>query len=432
MQKAVRAGVYGLFALSCIGVFVKPAVCAAGVQTALRLCAKTLVPSLFPFLVLSGFFLRSGFCTVCGARLAPLTRRLFRLPGESAGVVLLSMLGGFPVGIKMTAQLFKDGVITQKQAQKMCLFCFNAGPAFVVSALGAGVYGSTRIGFLLYGALCLSACTLGLLLRFTDKKSAKNEPKYDSRVVRVQFSAAFTKSVSDALQTTLQICAWVALFGGVSAMVEALPLPESIHLLFLCITEVTNGAVAAAAHLPLPAVAAVVSFGGLAVHCQVLADLLQCRVCAVPFFTARIGGAVLAALYCFILLKIFPCEVGVFAGSTPLTHAASSVSVPAGAALLLCAVLFLWEVETKKKVCYNTDKVRGFENMEKHGKIEIAPKCEYCVHARPSPDGETVLCPKKGVMEKDSKCRKYKYDILKRRPKKKPKLQEFSAEDFEL
>lgn len=70
--------------------------------------------------------------------------------------------------------------------------------------------------------------------------------------------------------------------------------------------------------------------------------------------------------------------------------------------------------------------------MGKNEKVEIAPKCEYCVHARPSPDGKTVLCPKKGVMEKDSKCRKYKYDILKRQPKKKPKLQEFSAEDFEL
>ena len=77
-------------------------------------------------------------------------------------------------------------------------------------------------------------------------------------------------------------------------------------------------------------------------------------------------------------------------------------------------------------------KQTGVTEMKKQAKVEIAPKCEYCVHARPSPDGETVLCPKKGVVEKDSKCRKYKYDILKRQPKHKPKLQEFSAEDFEL
>ena len=139
MQKALRVWVYGIFAAACIGLFLRPQICAAGVQNALLLCAKTLVPSLFPFLVLSGFFLRSGLCTICGARLSHFTTRLFRLPGESAGVWLLSMVGGFPVGIQMTANLFADGQITKRQAVTMCLFCFNAGPAFVLSAVGGAL-----------------------------------------------------------------------------------------------------------------------------------------------------------------------------------------------------------------------------------------------------------------------------------------------------
>ena len=65
-------------------------------------------------------------------------------------------------------------------------------------------------------------------------------------------------------------------------------------------------------------------------------------------------------------------------------------------------------------------------------KQEIAPKCEYCAYGRRSPDGETVLCEKKGIVTRDRVCRKYKYDILKRIPKRKAKLPTFSAEDFEL
>lgn len=65
-------------------------------------------------------------------------------------------------------------------------------------------------------------------------------------------------------------------------------------------------------------------------------------------------------------------------------------------------------------------------------KSEISPKCEYCVHGRLSPDGETVLCPKKGVMRREDSCRRYQYDILKRKPRKAPELPSFSAEDFEL
>ena len=159
MRKLFLACTYALCAAAGICLFLEPEICTAGIYHALTLCAKTLIPTLFPFMVVSGFFLRSGMSAVCGAHLSRLTARVFRLPGESAGILLLSMIGGFPVGIKMTAQLFSDKRITQKQAARMCLFCINAGPAFVISAVGAGFYKSTKIGVLLYGALCLSALT---------------------------------------------------------------------------------------------------------------------------------------------------------------------------------------------------------------------------------------------------------------------------------
>lgn len=355
MRRALRVCVYGIFAAAGIGLFLKPQICAEGVQNSLSLCAETLVPSLFPFLVLSGFFLRSGLCTLCGVWLSPFTARLFRLPGESAGVLLLSMVGGFPVGVKMTENLLESGKISQKQAARMCLFCFNAGPAFVLSAVGTGLYGSTRVGGVLYGALCLSALTVGIVLRFTAPKSAASTKKGESCVLHIRLSTAFTQSVGEGMQVTLQICAWVALFGGISALLKDLPLPEGIHRVLIYVTEVTNGVHTAAGHLPLPAVEAILSFGGLAVHCQVLGDLTRCGVSYLHFFCARTVSAVLSALYCRLLLSVFPCEVRTFAGTAVQSHAGVSVSVPASAALLLCAVLFLWEVESKRKVCYNTD-----------------------------------------------------------------------------
>lgn len=63
---------------------------------------------------------------------------------------------------------------------------------------------------------------------------------------------------------------------------------------------------------------------------------------------------------------------------------------------------------------------------------KIDPKCEYCEHGRLSPDGETVLCPKKGVVARDFSCRRFRYDIMKRTPRKPPKPRSFSEEDFKL
>ena len=61
------------------------------------------------------------------------------------------------------------------------------------------------------------------------------------------------------------------------------------------------------------------------------------------------------------------------------------------------------------------------------------PRCAYCIRGKLSADKESVLCPKKGVMDKDFSCRKFRYDPLKRVPEAaKPRLPEFSPEDFEL
>ena len=37
-------------------------------------------------------------------------------------------------------------------------------------------------------------------------------------------------------------------------------------------------------------------------------------------------------------------------------------------------------------------------------KKSIPPACEYCSRGNCAPDGKTVLCPKKGVMQKNSSC----------------------------
>ena len=71
-----------------------------------------------------------------------------------------------------------------------------------------------------------------------------------------------------------------------------------------------------------------------------------------------------------------------------------------------------------KKTVFNTEK--------------IEPACEYCQSGKPAPDGESVLCAKKGVVPKSYRCKKYKYAIMKRAPKKAPKLQQLDTEDFSI
>ncbi len=57
--------------------------------------------------------------------------------------------------------------------------------------------------------------------------------------------------------------------------------------------------------------------------------------------------------------------------------------------------------------------------------------CALCENATPLPtsNGEEcdMLCEKHGVVHGDYSCRKFRYDLLKRAPKEKPKLSSYHA-----
>lgn len=58
--------------------------------------------------------------------------------------------------------------------------------------------------------------------------------------------------------------------------------------------------------------------------------------------------------------------------------------------------------------------------------------CRNCRHGRLSPEGDKVLCVKKGIVDPDGSCRRYSYDPLKRVPRKMPAVREANPEDFDL
>ena len=63
----------------------------------------------------------------------------------------------------------------------------------------------------------------------------------------------------------------------------------------------------------------------------------------------------------------------------------------------------------------------------------IEPACEYCALGKLTSDGKNVLCKKKGVTALHFKCRRFRYDPLRRIPKRPvPTTAEFTKEDFEL
>ena len=230
-----------LTALVCLFLFTRPEICSEGVRSGILLAAETVVPSLFPFMTVASFLLRSGLGEAAGKPFDKVCEKLFRLPGVLAPVIIMSQIGGFPIGAKMTYELLKKNAITENEAQRACLFCINAGPAFVIGTVGSEMLGSVKAGVLLYISTVSASFFTGIFSMALYDKAAEEKGKSEIPFTLCDPVGAFVRSVGDATNDVIKICAWVVIFKTVCDGLSTLPIPPGAALFFEFILEVTNG-----------------------------------------------------------------------------------------------------------------------------------------------------------------------------------------------
>ena len=116
----------------------------------LKLCGNVIVPSLFPFFVLSSLVVELGMSRYLGRLFQPVMAPLFRVNGACASALALGFVGGYPVGARTAISLYQNGQCSKTEAERLLAFCNNSGPAFIFGVVGAGVFGSGALGLLLY------------------------------------------------------------------------------------------------------------------------------------------------------------------------------------------------------------------------------------------------------------------------------------------
>ena len=89
----------GLSVLICIvGLTLEPGFASQAARDGIKLCLDVIVPSLFPFFVLSTLTVELGLARYLGKVLEKVMRPLFRLNGACSAAVVLGFVGGYPVG----------------------------------------------------------------------------------------------------------------------------------------------------------------------------------------------------------------------------------------------------------------------------------------------------------------------------------------------
>ena len=283
-----------LWALILVSVMVlllwRSAVAMEAVRRGLTLCARSVIPALFPYFVVSGLFISLGFADGVGRRLEPLTRRLFGVGGAGASAFFLGLLGGYPVGGRTVGQLYRAGRLSKDEAERLLAFCNNAGPSFILGVGGVGCFGSLRTGVYLYLIHAFSAVLVGVLFR-------KKAPVLGQKV---RYSAtfepvpAFVRAVGEAAEGMVRLCGFVVFFLVILALIT--DLTGLNHPVLLGMAELTTGVTALEGRPgDLVWAAALLGWGGLSVHGQTAAVLSDTDLGLGRYFLGKILQAIFSA-----------------------------------------------------------------------------------------------------------------------------------------
>ncbi len=292
----------------------------AGCTYGLLLWYQILLPSLLPFLLLTGLLCRTTRFHTPTKLLTPATSKLLRLPGIYTVPLLFGILSGVPVGASLLAE------VAPKRARiplYPLVISTVLSPGFLSGFLCTHCFRRPEYcgAYLLWFYGCHILFSALLLPRIWKEECPPSQiPVISgndsfSSARRPLFSALFEETIYASLSTLVKIAVYVMIFSAISRFIQSafhafLPgIPALVPALLAGICEVTSGCgILAGLPLPetitIPLLTGIASFGGLSGALQVQGILDDHTFSLARYIKMRATIALLMAGATFALMYV--------------------------------------------------------------------------------------------------------------------------------
>lgn len=286
--------------------------------------ATCVLPSIFPFMFFSKLFSEFGNLEKLCSPFSFLTKKLYNTPPSSLYIFSLSTISGYPVGAKLTEDLYKSKKLSRGEALRTITFTSNSGPMFIVGTVAVGMFLSPLSGYIILFSHITSAIINGLIYKRykaddmtyfsenTEKESEKNED-------------IITKSMTSSVLSILMVGGYICIFFILAKMFsntcifeyitsflsQIFKVEQSVFSGILNgIFEITNGSITIAkTSLSLSAktiiATAIITFGGISIAFQSLNFLKTLKCKTSFFFLQKFTHAIISIMISISLCLLF-------------------------------------------------------------------------------------------------------------------------------
>ena len=203
-----------------------------GAKYGTDLCIRAVIPSLFPF-----FILITAFTSSLSNQDSPVLKQLARfvgIPEQAVAVLVPAFLGGYPIGAKAVTDLYQNGTLPKREAERMLAFCSNAGPSFLFGMISS-LFPTRDMIWKLWGIQILSALITSRLFPALPVETCP---------IHHQVNDKQSDIMGSAVHAMASVCGWVILFRTLITLLNKWllwRLPTWIHVTIIGILELSNG-----------------------------------------------------------------------------------------------------------------------------------------------------------------------------------------------
>ena len=294
----------------------KPAYYLSSARRGLYLYATMVLPALFPFYFCSLMLTKIGAAKTLSSLFEKPFSVLYHTPKESAYVMLLSMLSGYPVGSACLCELYSAGALTTDDVKSISAFASTSGPAFLLGTLGSAIFDNAVAGVIVLVSHYLGAFVNGFLYKkrktqiFSSQNSVKIQNNPDNALAdSISKSTIVMLSLGGYIVLANMLVDTISLSKIDAALVSALgDNAQPIISLLFGFVEITRGCIECAECSPIIGVALatlIVSFGGLSVTFQNYFFLSNCGMKLSQVLARKTTQAILSFAFAFVFSLIF-------------------------------------------------------------------------------------------------------------------------------
>ena len=275
----------------------------------LNMWIKTLVPSLFPFFIISDILINYNIIFYIPKKLTTFFKKIFKVNDASIIIFFLSILSGFPSNARNTKMLYDKKMISKEEASHILMFSSFSNPLFILGTLSIFFLNNKKLGIMILLAHYFSNFIIGIVLK--PKYEFKNMSNINIKNTNLNFGLIFTKAIKNAIDSLLLILGVLTCFLITSTIIlKIIPLNDNFRVLLKSGLEITMGLqelsllkISDLAKVMLSA--SILSFGGLSIMMQVIAQISDTDISIKPYIIGRIYQMIISFILGYFFYYLF-------------------------------------------------------------------------------------------------------------------------------